>query len=198
MAAAGRDQRGQVLTSVLAVVSLVMVVGAAVGLVFTGSADSGDASRGAERSTAGEPDPAPTSEKGDRPGKHKGTDKGTDNGKDKGTDDKPRAKNDREPHAKPTKGPGPVPDVYVEVYNNTGITGLAASTAARLEARGWDVVGIANWYGEVEATAVYAPPQLREEARRLARALGVGRTAPAVPPMDSDKLTVILTSDYAG
>jgi hypothetical protein len=36
-------------------------------------------------------------------------------------------------------------EVYVEVYNNSGITGLAGSTAAQASGAGWQVVATDNW-----------------------------------------------------
>jgi LytR cell envelope-related transcriptional attenuator len=87
--------------------------------------------------------------------------------------------------------------VYVEVYNNSGITGLAGSTAARASDAGWQVVGSDNWYGTIPASTVYYPPQLQRAARALALDLGIRRTVPAIDPMKLDRLTVILTSDHA-
>ena len=87
-------------------------------------------------------------------------------------------------------------DVFVEVYNNSGITGLAGRTATRASGAGWNVVGSDNWYGTVPATTVYYPQRLQDAARALARDLGIKRLLPAVDPMRLDRLTVILTSDY--
>jgi hypothetical protein len=98
----------------------------------------------------------------------------------------------------PTKQPKPEPavkrgKVYVEVYNNSGITGLAGRVAERATGIGWQVVGSDNWYGTIPATTVYYPPKLKQAAKTLALDLGVRRTAPAVDPMRLDRLTVILT-----
>lgn len=87
---------------------------------------------------------------------------------------------------------------YVEVYNNSGISGLAGSTAARAQGAGWQVVGSDNWYGTIPTSTVYYPPRLAAEATALGRDLGVRRTQPAIEPMRFDRLTVILTVDYAG
>lgn len=86
-------------------------------------------------------------------------------------------------------------EVYVEVFNNSGIKGLAASTGAKATAVGWAVVGEDNWYGTIPTTTVYFPPRLKREARQLALDLGVKRTAPAVGEMKRDRLTLILTAD---
>ncbi len=85
--------------------------------------------------------------------------------------------------------------VYVEVYNNSGIRGLAATTAQKATGVGWAVVGEDNWYGSIPATTVYHPPRLARAAKQLALDLGIKRTAVAVEPMKMDRLTVILTAD---
>jgi hypothetical protein len=104
-----------------------------------------------------------------------------------------------EPTAKPTKKKPAVQrgKVYVEVYNNSGITGLAGQVAARAGGIGWQVVGSDNWYGTVPATTVYYPERLERAAKMLALDLGIRRTAPAVDPMRLDRLTIILTGPIA-
>jgi LytR cell envelope-related transcriptional attenuator len=89
-------------------------------------------------------------------------------------------------------------DTYVEVYNNSGIHGLAGSTAAKAQGAGWQVVGSDNWYGTIEASTVYYPERLHDAAKLLAKDLGIGRLRPSIAPMRGDRLTVILTSDYRG
>jgi hypothetical protein len=88
-------------------------------------------------------------------------------------------------------------DTYVEVFNNSGISGLAGSTAARAQGAGWQVVGSDNWYGTIPASTVYYPARLRPQARLLGRDIGIHRLRPAIAPMRGDRLTVILTSDYS-
>jgi hypothetical protein len=85
----------------------------------------------------------------------------------------------------------------VSVFNNSNISGLAASTAERIGAVGWQVVGSDNWYGTIPATTIYYPDRLRDAARLLSKDLGVPRLMPAVDPMSMDRLTVILTADFA-
>ena len=87
--------------------------------------------------------------------------------------------------------------VYVSVFNNSNISGLAASTAARIGAVGWQVVGSDNWYGTIPATTIYYPARLEAAAKLLSKDLGVPRVMPAVDPMSRDRLTVILTADFA-
>jgi len=105
-----------------------------------------------------------------------------------------------EPEAEPTKEPKPKPrlqrgEVYVEVFNNSGIKGLAAVTAQKATTVGWSVVGEDNWYGVVPTTTVYFPPRLKAAGKQLALDLGIKRTAPAVGEMKRDRLTIILTTD---
>jgi hypothetical protein len=87
-------------------------------------------------------------------------------------------------------------DVYVEVFNNSGISGLAGRTSGKAQGVGWKVVGSDNWYGTIPATTVYYPGRLQAAAKVLARDLGITRVKPAIAPMRFDRLTVILTSDY--
>jgi LytR cell envelope-related transcriptional attenuator len=87
--------------------------------------------------------------------------------------------------------------VYVSVFNNSNISGLAAVTAERIGAVGWQVVGSDNWYGTIPATTIYYPDRLEEAAKLLSKDLGVPRVMPAVDPMSMDRLTVILTADFA-
>ena len=87
--------------------------------------------------------------------------------------------------------------VYVSVFNNSNVSGLAATTAQRIGAVGWQVVGSDNWYGTIPATTIYYPARLEEAAKLLSKDLGVPRLMPAVDPMSRDRLTLILTADYA-
>jgi hypothetical protein len=100
-------------------------------------------------------------------------------------------------HRKPPKPVVRRGETYVEVYNNSGISGLAGSTAARAQGAGWQVVGSDNWYGTIPASTVYYPPRLHAAARLLGRDLGISRLRPAIAPMRGDRLTVILTGDYS-
>ena len=101
--------------------------------------------------------------------------------------------------ATPTKKPVVVKrgETIVVVFNNSGITGLAGRTSGRARGAGWNVVGSDNWYGTIPATTVYYPQRLHAAAKVLARDLGIRRIKPAIDPMQGDRLTVILTTDYA-
>ncbi len=87
--------------------------------------------------------------------------------------------------------------VYVSVFNNTNVTGLAGRYAALIDSAGWQVVGSDNWVGTIPATTIYYPPQLEVAAKLLGKDLGIARVLPAVDPMSMDRLTLILTADFA-
>ncbi len=86
-------------------------------------------------------------------------------------------------------------EIYVEVYNNSNISGLAGRVAEKATGAGWKVVGSDNWVGTIPANTVYYPKRLKEEAELLALDLGIKRTYLAVAPMRLDRLTVILTGE---
>ena len=88
-----------------------------------------------------------------------------------------------------------VPDTLVVVYNNSGISGLAADKSALLQGAGWKVAGADNWYGDIPANTVYYPPELKADAQQLAKVLRIDRLKPAVAPMQFDRLTVIFTGN---
>ncbi len=102
---------------------------------------------------------------------------------------KPTARAEPEPKVPPVRRG----QVFVEVYNNSGISGLAGQVGGTAAEAGWQVVGTDNWYGSVPSTTVYFPPDLERPARQLALDLGVDRTMPVVGGMRDDSLTVILT-----
>ncbi|RYP83545.1 LytR family transcriptional regulator [Nocardioides guangzhouensis] len=104
----------------------------------------------------------------------------------------------RKPKPKPKPPAVDRGKVYVEVYNNSGIKGLAGTTAGRATGAGWQVVGSDNWYGTIPSSTVYYPAKLERAAKLLGKDLGVARLKPAIDPMRLDRLTVILTADYAG
>lgn len=99
--------------------------------------------------------------------------------------------------SKPTPPPIKRGKTYVEVYNNSGITGLAGQVAERAQTIGWQVVGADNWYGSVPGSTVYYPARLKAAGKQLALDLGIRRVAPAIDSMRLDRLTVVLTADAA-
>lgn len=98
--------------------------------------------------------------------------------------------------SKPAKPKVDRSQVVVEVFNNSGVTGLAGSVAARTAHAGWQVVGSDNWYGTIPASTVYYPARLHDQAKLLGKDLGIARLRPSIAPMRGDRLTVILTRDY--
>jgi hypothetical protein len=117
------------------------------------------------------------------------------------------ASQEQTPEAEPTKAPPTKQpkkpkkpafergETYVVVFNNSGISGLAGRVAGAATDAGWNVVGSDNWYGTIPANTVYYPKPLKAAAEQLALDLGIERTAPAVDPMQLDRLTVILTGE---
>jgi hypothetical protein len=87
-------------------------------------------------------------------------------------------------------------DVLVVAFNNSNIKGLAGRTAARAEGVGWGIAGTDNWFGTVDTSTVYYGPELKDAAALLGKDLNIASLKPAVDPMRSDRLTVILTADY--
>ena len=117
----------------------------------------------------------------------------------------PAAASESTPSETPTATATPTPQkprkpaiqrgkVFVEVYNNTSIPGLAGDVAERATDIGWQVVGSDNWVGTIPANTVYFPPRLKAAGRQLALDLGIRRVQPAVGAMKLDRLTVVLTA----
>jgi hypothetical protein len=183
--------------SIVAVASVAVIVIAMVAFFAGGSGDEPTPEPQAQNAprTAEEATPAaePAGKKADRNADN------ADNadGKAKKREDRRKDRRNR-PRTEPRDAPDPeAPDVYVEVYNNTTITGLAASTAAQLQDGGWQVVGVDNWRGDIPSSTVYYPAGMEDEADQLADTLGFDRVRGAVAPMKFDRLTVILTPDAA-
>jgi hypothetical protein len=170
MRSRSRDERGIALPSPVAALSLGAVLLAGVAF-FTTSGSADEPAEAAPR-VAATPTPTPTSTAPESVIEEKS---------------KPEKK-------KPVVRRG---DVYVEVYNNSGISGLAGTTSSRLSGAGWQVVGSDNWYGTIPSSTVYYPERLAPAAKMLARDLGIKRLKPAISPMRLDRLTVILTGDRA-
>lgn len=165
--------------------SITVVVAAVLAFLITGSPDSDPAvastTPSPSRPTPSSDGPAASEPKSDP--KPKPTPKAKPEPDQKAGKDKARPK------------PSPQPSAYVEVYNNSGVTGLAGETAGELSAAGWQVVSIDNWYGDIPETTVYYPGRLKAQAALLADEVGATRTRPAVEPMRFDRLTLILTGD---
>lgn len=159
--------RSSVLPSPVVLLSVVAVLLAAVAFVVTRGEPTGEATVAAPVVQGEETDPPePSATPNDEP---------------------TREPKDRKPPVR--RG-----ETSVVVFNNSGISGLAAGVAAQAGEAGWDVVATDNWYGTIPENTVYYPDDLRREARQLALDLGISRTNGAVEPMQFDRLTVILTS----
>lgn len=102
--------------------------------------------------------------------------------------------------AKPTprkSSAKPAPQLSVVVLNQTRRTGLARSVAQRLNGRGWTVVQVGNFRGNIPLTTVYYPPGASSQAAQLARTLPVQvRTRPVFGNLPRQRLTVVLTDNY--
>jgi LytR cell envelope-related transcriptional attenuator len=162
-----RDERGFALSSPLALLSAAAVVTAGVVFVATPEPEPVRTAQPAPSTLSATPSTAPSTSTAPEPVIE-----------EKPKRDKPVVRRAR---------------TYVEVYNNSGITGLAGRTATRAAGAGWQVVGSDNWYGTIPASTVYYPPRLAAAARLLGRDLGINRLRPAIAPMRLDRLTVILT-----
>ena len=205
-----RGERGQVLSSLVAVGAVVAIVAGLLVLFGTRGNDSkadekpaaASSKPSAGPSTAGASIPRPSEKPSETPS------------------EKPPVTSATVPPLQPTKAPSttaptqppatttqPTQPVTIpaeerpaiEVYNNTPRKGLADSVANRARQAGWTVAGSPdNWHGKVAESTVYYPPGMLDAANQLAHDLGVGRTKGALDNMKKDRLTVILTSDYAG
>jgi len=171
------DERGIALSSPVAMLSLAAVVLAGVAFVSTSGKEptAADTTRTVTRTVT----PTPTVTQSTAPKPTVKT--------------KPTVKKATKPKKKVVRRG----DVYVEVYNNSGISGLAGSTADTIAGAGWQVVGSDNWYGTIPASTVYYPDRLEDEAALLAKDLGIERVKASISPMRGDRLTVILTTDYS-
>ncbi|MDN5744554.1 MAG: LytR C-terminal domain-containing protein [Nocardioidaceae bacterium] len=164
-----RSERGAVLPSPVVLLSIVAVALAALAFVTTrgGDTDERDVSATKAAATQSETQSETQSPEADKP--------------------------------KPKPKPTPVQrgDQGVVVFNNAGITGLAARVSESVKKAGWPVVAADNWYGTVAATTVYYPQGKKREGRQLALDLGIARILPA--DVDSDmsttNLTLILTGE---
>jgi LytR cell envelope-related transcriptional attenuator len=163
---------------VVLVLAVVAAAGLATWMLFrsTGSDTAGPTpTPTATTATSGSPSPSPTGTK--EPSKRPSA-----------SPSPTRTRTDR-----PTQQP--VPDVGVYVFNQTSVTGLAATFAASLEAEGWRVLGVDNWRGYVPENTVYYWPGDKAAAERLSDDFAdIGRVWPATSPMPRDGLVVILAS----
>lgn len=199
-----KDDRGQVLSSLVAVLAVVAIVGGLLVLFGTrGNNSVADESKPTDKTTpkttpkptGGAPTSAPMSAPVQTPSA------------------KPPTSTPVVPSTAPTSAPTSVPTLApttppasipvserpaVEVYNNTARKGLAEDVAIRARKSGWIVTGKDNWHGKIVTSTVYFPAGMQAEAAQLAKDIGINRTKDALPNMKKDRLSVILTTDYPG
>jgi len=164
------------LPSAVTVGSLVLVAVAGVGLVAV-SSSANDAPSDERGDQAKQQPRTPT------PSAHTGGGDREKSGRADTPDRQDRTKRERPQPTRPE----------VEIFNSTGVSGLAADLAAELQTEGWRVPVTDNWYGDIPADTVYFQPGAQRAARDLARELGMTRIRPADTPMSDERLTVILT-----
>jgi LytR cell envelope-related transcriptional attenuator len=196
-----QDEKGQVLSSLVAVLAVVAIVGGLLVLFGTRGNDSvADSGKPASDKATPKTTPKPSTPASSAPSPKPSAEQSV-----------PPAPPSVEPSAEPTTAP-PKPTAppsapatipvterpAVEIYNNTPRKGLAEDVSIRARQAGWIVTGKDNWHGKIVASTVYFPAGMQAEANQLARDLGIGRTKDALDNMKKDRLTVILTTDYAG
>ncbi|WP_433016342.1 LytR C-terminal domain-containing protein [Kribbella sp. CA-294648] len=209
-----QDEKGQVLSSLVAVLAVVAIVGGLLVLFGTRGNDSvADQPTPTEKSSpkatpstsAGKPSvtapsTGPTSAPTPTPTPEAPT-SGPPSVPSTEPTTEPSGVPSGKPTAPPTAPPASIPASErpaVEVYNNTARKGLAEDVAIRARQSGWIVTGKDNWHGKIVTSTVYFPAGMQAEANQLAKDIGVGRTKEALPNMKKDRLSVILTTDYAG
>jgi hypothetical protein len=173
------DDKGQVLSSFVAVAAVVAIVAGL--LVLFGT-------RGDNSAADSKPQSMPDSRPAAKTSSHPTSAPATTPGQPSTTPSQPTQSQ-------------PIPTAelpVVVVFNNTKRKGLADEVATKARAVGWQVAGADNWHGKVVTSTVYYPAGLQGAAAQLAKVLGIGRIKDALPNMKQDRLSVILTTDYTG
>jgi hypothetical protein len=195
-----QDEKGQVLSSLVAVLAVVAIVGGLLVLFGTRGNDSvADSGKPAGRTTPSvtpKPSPKPSAPVSSAPSVEPSAPPSTP-----ASVEPSGQPTSAPPSTAPPSAPASIPVTErpaVEVYNNTPRKGLAEDVSVRARQAGWIVTGRDNWHGKIVASTVYFPAGMQAEANQLARDLGISRTKDALDNMKKDRLTVILTTDYAG
>ena len=176
-----KDERGQVLSSLVAVLAVVAIVGGLLVLFGTRGDDSAadeavgaddlapkpSASPTALRATAPTSAPTPAADDGAQHRRRPRLSLG-----------EPTTRRRTQPPA--TSDPARRERPAVEIYNNTARKGLADDVASRARQAGWTVAGADNWHGKIVSSTVYYPPGMQAEAGQLAQDLGIGRIKDAL------------------
>ena len=83
------------------------------------------------------------------------------------------------------------------VLNNSTVSGLAATAAARFRAGGWQVRAVGNFTGRVaHTTAYYAPGQEAAAQALAAQFPSIQRVRPRFAGLPGSGLTVVVTRDF--
>jgi pyruvate/2-oxoglutarate dehydrogenase complex dihydrolipoamide acyltransferase (E2) component len=196
------DERGQVLSSLVAVLAVVAIVGGLLVLFGTrGNSSAADSQPAAAQKSSTKPSTsvtAPTSGPSTTP-TSEATSEPTS-----GPTSAPTSASTSEPTSVPSSMPTQADSIppsdrpAVEVFNNTPRKGLADDVANRARQAGWTVAGADNWHGKIVTSTVYFPAGMQAEAAQLAKDIGLNRIKDALDNMKKDRLTVILTTDYTG
>jgi pyruvate/2-oxoglutarate dehydrogenase complex dihydrolipoamide acyltransferase (E2) component len=198
------DERGQVLSSLVAVLAVVAIVGGLLVLFGTrGNSSAADSQPVSAQKSS--PKPSASSSTTSAPITAEPSSTPTSDLPSGPTSEATSAPTSV-PSSAPTSGPTSAPSASippserpaVEVYNNTARKGLAEDVAIRARQVGWTVAGADNWHGKIVTSTVYFPAGMQAEAAQLAKDIGVDRIKDALDTMKKDRLTVILTSDYTG
>jgi pyruvate/2-oxoglutarate dehydrogenase complex dihydrolipoamide acyltransferase (E2) component len=198
-----KDERGQVLSSLVAVLAVVAIVGGLLVLFGTRGNDSAADAKPADQTSAPKPSTTPTSAPSSAPTSAPSSEPVETTPPPSAPAETPSEKPSTPvetpvvPPSKPVTIP-PSERPAVEVYNNTARKGLAEDVAIRARQSGWIVAGRDNWHGKIATSSAYYPPGMLAEANQLAKDLGLHSSKQALPNMKKDRLTVILTSEYSG
>jgi pyruvate/2-oxoglutarate dehydrogenase complex dihydrolipoamide acyltransferase (E2) component len=196
------DEKGQVLSSLVAVLAVVAIVGGLLVLFGTRGNDSvADSGKPAGKTTpkvtpSGTPSVKPSAAASSAPAAPTSAPP-TSAPASSAPPSVPASETPSVPPSTPASIPASERPA-VEVYNNTARKGLAEDVAIRARQSGWIVTGRDNWHGKIVASTVYFPAGMLAEANQLAKDIGIARTKDALPNMKKDRLSVILTTDYAG
>ena len=110
---------------------------------------------------------------------------------------------DSEPTTAPPPTPTPAPTATtapppvqrtarVVIYNTTRVANLGARTAEAAKAKGWNVVHVGNIGTAESSSVVYYSAGLQDQAKALAKDLGIARTAPNPRGISLVGLSVLL------
>jgi hypothetical protein len=83
------------------------------------------------------------------------------------------------------------------MFNQSAPNGSGQVAAGLLRAKGWSVLKVDDFHGNVSRTTVYYPDGLKRAARRAANDLpGNVRVLPKFSNLSETRLTIILTDNF--